>query len=154
MTHEEDADPVEDVEVVASEPDDQDTEPRPDDQKLVLARDVFPSQLPIIPISDRPLFPKMTVPMVIDDPPLVKMLIAIAETESRFVGIVLRRPKENGEGPHETAHTSDLYHIGVVAEIFRMAQIESQPAHGTGTLSDRGVYSGITPHHRQGQLHV
>ncbi len=127
MTHEEDADPVEDVEVVASEPDDQDTEPRPDDQKLVLARDVFPSQLPIIPISDRPLFPKMTVPMVIDDPPLVKMLIAIAETESRFVGIVLRRPKENGEGPHETAHTSDLYHIGVVAEIFRMAQIESQP---------------------------
>ena len=94
MAEEDKPETVDDVEVVESDPDVTDSEPTAADQKLVLARDVYPSQLPIIPISDRPLFPKMTVPMIMDDEPLVKMLIELAETETRFVGIVLQREAE------------------------------------------------------------
>ena len=101
-------------------------EASPGDQKLVLSRDLFPAQLPIIPISERPLFPKMTVPIVIDDENLVKMLIGIAKSESRFVGVVLRKPAEDDD-KRRPATTSDLHHVGVVAEILRMAQLESEP---------------------------
>ncbi len=150
MPQDKDKDVVEDVEVVTPDLDVLDSEPRPADQKLVLARDVLPSQLPIIPITDRPLFPKMTVPMIIDDPPLVEMLIAVAESESRFVGIVLLRPKENEPDSHEQPKTSDLYRIGVVAEIFRMAQLESQPElHVMLTVLERFSIEGFvqeTPH--------
>lgn len=34
------------------------------DKTLVLARHLFPDRLPIIPLDRRPLFPRMTVPMV------------------------------------------------------------------------------------------
>ncbi len=68
---------------------------------------------------------KNDTPETIDDEPLVQMLIEVAESESRFVGIVLRRPREEG-AEAEPVGTSDLYQIGVVAEILRMASIENQ----------------------------
>ena len=135
---------VDDVEVMVPKPDVSIEEPSPDDQKLVLARDLFPTELPIIPLTDRPLFPKMTVPMVIDDETLVDMLIAVADSKSRFVGIVLQRPPENGEEVPDTVETSDLYRIGVVAEIVRMAQFESQPElHVMLTVLDRFSIEGF-----------
>ncbi len=115
------------VEVVPS--DDNQSKGQSDNQennKLVLSRDIFPNQLPIIPISDRPLFPKMTVPIVIENKDLVNMLIGIAKSDSRFVGIVLKKMPENGESRKDPAHTADLHHIGVVAEVIRMAQLEGE----------------------------
>jgi ATP-dependent Lon protease len=41
---------------------------RPAEKHLVLARDILPDHLPVIPIFSRPVFPKMIVPLVIDDP--------------------------------------------------------------------------------------
>ncbi len=125
------SEPVNEVEVLSPERDGDDSDPVADDQKLVLSRDLFPVQLPIIPIADRPLFPKMTVPMIIDDDPLVKMLIDLADSESRFVGIVLRKPRENGPSNgkqgYKPVRTSELHHVGVIAEIVRMAQLEDEP---------------------------
>ena len=43
-------------------------DPRPAEKQLVLARDILPDHLPVIPIVTRPLSPKMIVPLVIDDP--------------------------------------------------------------------------------------
>ena len=45
------------VEVVSS-----DEIPPKEEKDLVLARDALPSELPIIPMSRRPIFPGMTVP--------------------------------------------------------------------------------------------
>ncbi len=141
---------VDKVEVVSPETDMPNSQPRASDQKLILARDALPLQLPIIPISDRPLFPKMTVPMIMDDEALVKMLIELAEGDSRFVGIVLHRPIEEGVENAEAVGTSDLYDIGVVAEIVRMAQFESQPElHVMLTVLDRFSIEGFvqeSPH--------
>ena len=144
MAEEDKPESVDDVEVVESAPDVTDSEPTAADQKLVLARDVYPSQLPIIPISDRPLFPKMTVPMIMDDEPLVKMLIELADTETRFVGIVLQRETEEEADESEPVRTSDLYDVGVIAEVIRMAQFEAQPElHVMLTVLDRFSIEGF-----------
>jgi ATP-dependent Lon protease len=37
------------------------------EQQVVLARDLLPASLPVIPIGNRPVFPRMIVPLVIED---------------------------------------------------------------------------------------
>ncbi len=98
-----------------------------DEHGIILARDVMPSSLPIIPLSSRPLFPKMTVPMVIDDPHLVNLFIERAKAQEKYVGLVLRREGAEAGAPLAADHPR-LYHFGVVAEILQMARAETQPA--------------------------
>jgi ATP-dependent Lon protease len=96
-------------------------EPAADERQLVLARHVFPSELPIIPLPHRPLFPRMTVPLVIEEPPLRDMLVAAANAEEKFVGLVLRRPVE-GRDEAAPVRAADLHDVGVIAEILRAGQ--------------------------------
>ncbi len=88
---------------------------------LVLAREVFPGQLPIIPLNHRPLFPKMQVPMIVDNDPLKEMLVDTFKANNKFVGLVLRKPAQSAEeeGPPKGA---DLYNVGVIAEILDLQQ--------------------------------
>lgn len=93
------------------------------EQEIVLAKDVMPSQLPIIPAMHRPLFPKMIVPMMLEDPVLKKMVADLRESSSKHVGIVLRRPnKDKKDG--DPVKPADLYEYGVAAEILRVNQPE------------------------------
>ncbi|NQU39900.1 MAG: endopeptidase La [Lentisphaerae bacterium] len=83
---------------------------------LVLARDIFPGQLPIIPLNHRPLFPKMQVPMIVENETLREMLVATFKADRKFVGLVLRKPNGRAD-TDEPARGSDLYPVGVIAEI-------------------------------------
>ena len=47
---------------------------RPEDKSLVISEDVFPNSLLIVPLYDRPLFPKMMLPVIISDENLEKVL--------------------------------------------------------------------------------
>ncbi len=96
-----------------------------DDKTVVLARDLMPSALPFIPLSERPVFPKMTVPMLVDSPEIVKMLVDRVDPGTRYVGLVLRRKTESVEFPGGEEIYDDVYDVGVVAEIVRMAKSES-----------------------------
>lgn len=88
---------------------------------VVLARDVLPERLPIIPVVTRPIFPKMIVPLIVDDPKGRKALAEVLQSQSKFVGIVLVRPRDtNGESGGVKA--GDLYSVGVAAEIIRVNQ--------------------------------
>ena len=106
--------------------------PSSDDKTLVLARQLFPSQLPILPISGRPAFPKMTAPMIIEDEELKQLLLEAVEGKSRFVGLVLRKTEEEKE-PSEADNVPEadkLYGVGVIAEILQIAQVSSDgPVH-------------------------
>jgi ATP-dependent Lon protease len=93
----------------------------PDEKRLVLARDVYPKHLPILPLETRPLFPKMTAPLIIGDEKLRDMILATAKSAARFVGLVLRRPVETGDSS-APATGADLYAVGVIAEILQVAQ--------------------------------
>ena len=108
-------DEFEEVEVLKGE------EPLSSERRLVLARHVFPNQLPIVPLPNRPLFPKMTVPIVIDNEALARVLVETAASRAKFIGLVLRRRAEESD---ETKPVSgvDLYDVGVIAEIQQVAQ--------------------------------
>ena len=47
----------------------------PEDKSLVVSEDVFPESLIIVPLYDRPLFPKMLLPVIISDEKLEKVLL-------------------------------------------------------------------------------
>ena len=76
------------------------------EKQVVLARDVLPETLPIIPISNRPLFPKMIVPMVVDDEKSRKAIAEVADSSSKFVGVVLskQREDESKSAPVKASH--------------------------------------------------
>jgi len=93
----------------------------PQDKRIILARDVFPQRLPIIPLNNRPIFPKMTVPMIIDNEELKKMLLNTERPGGKFVGLVLR--KEPQENPANDNRNIELYNVGVIAEILQVAQL-------------------------------
>jgi ATP-dependent Lon protease len=108
---------TEDVNVVSSE-----NSAIPQDKSIVPARHIFPQQLPILPLDNRPLFPKMTVPMVIDNDALKAMLIEQGKSHARFVGLVLK--KEQGGAPTTGGlQDPELHKVGVIAEILRVAQL-------------------------------
>ena len=111
----------EDVEVVKDSSED----PLSHGKNVVLARDVFPLRLPIIPLDHRPIFPKMSVPMAIDDPALKKLVLKAAESPSKCVGLVLRktRPDENALKPDDEETAPALYDVGVIAGILQMAPV-------------------------------
>ena len=46
----------------------------PEDKSLVVSEDVFPESLIIVPLYDRPLFPKMLLPVIISEEKLEKVL--------------------------------------------------------------------------------
>ena len=91
----------------------------PAEKQLVLARDVLPETLAIIPILTRPLFPKMIVPLLVDDARGKKAIQAAMHSGAKFIGVVLARPRE---GQPAEIRASDLYSVGVVAEIIRVSQ--------------------------------
>jgi ATP-dependent Lon protease len=101
------------------------SEAHPDDTKLILARDILPDSLPIVPVMTRPLFPKMIVPMIVDDAHGRKVIADVLRSQSKYVGIVLLKPRENNSA-EIPVKSGDLYTVGVAAEIIRVSQTSSE----------------------------
>jgi ATP-dependent Lon protease len=96
----------------------------PDEQQMVLARETYPSHLPILPLNQRPVFPRMTVPVAIEDEALRKMLMETTESDQKYVGLVLARSVENADEDRRP-RGADLYEMGVMAEILQLAIVGS-----------------------------
>ena len=60
----------------------------PEDKSLVVSEDVFPESLIIVPLYDRPLFPKMLLPVIISEEKLEKILLEELKESLRYVGLV------------------------------------------------------------------
>ena len=104
------------------DPDIEHISPQDDKGDIILARNLLPESLLVIPLQERPVFPKMTVPVAIDNPEMVKHIIKQVEDGQRFVALVLQRPSEENEQEQDVPK---LYHVGTVAEIIRMAKSDS-----------------------------
>ncbi len=104
---------------------------REESGNLVLARDLLPSALPIMPLHERPVFPKMTIPAIVDAPDMARALAKHVENGAQYVGLLLRQP-DNASGTtepqdKERQHLTgdDLYAVGTVAEIVRLAKSDT-----------------------------
>ena len=89
---------------------------------VVLARDVFPEVIPIVPLHNRPLFPKMLVPLMFEAENLKRMIRDRAEAHKRYVGLLLVKTSDD-ERTTEAVSSADLHKVGVVAEIVQTVQI-------------------------------
>jgi ATP-dependent Lon protease len=100
----------------------------PRENKPTLARHVLPHSLPIIPVNMRPFFPKMVVPMIIENETIQRLVIEAAESGTKFVGLVLIKEidEDEVEEPDDDRPLTaeDIHDVGVVAEIVQASQPE------------------------------
>ena len=91
------------------------------DQKPNLDVDLkgLPEQLPILPLFDTVLFPKMVLPLVVMQEESVQ-LIDEAMSNNRIIGLLVSKTPP-GE---ENSSTENLYSIGTSALILKMAKTE------------------------------
>ena len=91
------------------------------DHGLVLVSEVFPDNLIVLPLENRPVFPGLAFPLNFGNTELVKRIEYAIENEEGFVGVSLI--KENNE---EDITQSELYSTGTLLKIFRkLNQTES-----------------------------
>jgi ATP-dependent Lon protease len=86
---------------------------------LVLASELLPTRLPILPIRPRPLFPGLPIPLEVGAEQIQGIQHAI-EYASKTLGIVLVRDPNGSENPE------NLYRVGVAAKILRVFQAEGE----------------------------
>ena len=88
-----------------------------------VSTDNIPDSLPILPIVDTNLFPKMVLPLVLIQKEAID-LIDEAMAGSRMLGLLLSRRPDI-----DTKHTADdLHRIGTVAMILKMSKMEDEKA--------------------------
>ena len=112
---------------------------------LEVAKENLPETLPVLPLYDAVLFPKMVIPLVVLQGESIK-LVDEAMTKDRIIGLLVSKksadqkpePKSNEESGGKvptppTAVTSDtektdpekdLYQIGTTALILKLAKTE------------------------------
>lgn len=88
-----------------------------------ITSDNIPDILPILPIVDTTLFPKMVLPLVLIQNEAVE-LIDEAMSGNRMLGLLLSK-RSDLDSKHTAA---DLYRIGTVAVILKMSKMEDDKA--------------------------
>jgi ATP-dependent Lon protease len=86
---------------------------------LVLASELLPTHLPILPIRPRPLFPGLPFPLEVGAEQVSSIQHAL-EYSSKTIGILLVRDLDAADSPE------NLYRVGVAAKILRVFQGEGE----------------------------
>jgi ATP-dependent Lon protease len=86
---------------------------------LILPSEILPEIIPIIPISHRPIFPGMIVPLVLTGETMLATARAIAESDHKIGGVVLIQNQREGMVTSE-----DLYKVGVTIKVLKIAPID------------------------------
>jgi ATP-dependent Lon protease len=106
-----------------------------EDKTIVVADMLLPPSLPIIPLFDRPLLPKMMAPIVLGNNAESKALLEMADGASNYVGLILVREEEDEKThlammqrkPPETV--AQFHKIGVIAKILQVSGKEGKFIH-------------------------
>lgn len=93
------------------------------DDGLVLARDMLPSSLPIIPLRPRPAFPGVIIPLTVNGEARVQTIKKAMESESQAIGLVMVKELD------EEDSTTNLQKVGVAAKILKLIHTEEDSAH-------------------------
>ncbi len=97
------------------------TNPEEDAKSLVIARDLLPDALVIFPLYDRPMFPKMMGPVIIENPQIQQIIFDAQEkSKPMYLGLLLVKPTEDTL-QHVPQSPSDFFSVGVVARLVRIS---------------------------------
>ena len=95
-------------------------ESKAEEKSIIIASDLFPEQLLIVPLYDRPLFPKMMLPVIISDEELEEHMMKVMKDSLKYIGLVFSfRENEEDEGK--------LSGTGVVAKIVQASKQGNAP---------------------------
>ncbi|HBG19377.1 MAG TPA: endopeptidase La [Desulfobulbaceae bacterium] len=90
-------------------------------KSLIVAKDLLPDRLMIIPLHDRPMFPKMMGPIIIDDAGLQQAVMKhVNQNAPLYFGLVLQKPKEDGMA-HPAQSVDDFFRVGSVARVIQVS---------------------------------
>lgn len=98
-------------------------EKQSNDRELVVASEILPTGLPIIPLRPRPSFPGIMIPLVLNGKGQVAAMHQAMEQQSQTIGLVLVRDLE------EDDRIDNLHNIGVAAKIIKVLHSEKDAAH-------------------------
>lgn len=90
---------------------------------IVLATDVLPEILPILPLANRPMFPGMMIPIIVTGQEIINSINDAYQNNNRLIGAVLiKELNENNQ------LESELYKFGTVMKIHKMFQVTEDSA--------------------------
>ena len=92
------------------------------EKTIVRARDVYPEELLVIPAMTRPVFPRITVPVVLDSPEMIGALAERLKHQLRYVGVLLHRETSAVTAPEQETAATSFYTVGVLAEVMQVMQ--------------------------------
>ncbi len=92
---------------------------------LVVAKDILPEQLMMIPLHDRPMFPKMMGPIIVDDNVLQQAVLKhMNQNAPLYFGLILVRPHDDGLA-HAPESGEDFFKIGVVVRVVQVSPLKN-----------------------------
>lgn len=110
-------------------------EPTAEEKSLILADELFPERLILVPLYDRPLFPKMMLPVVISNEQLEKLLLEELKQELKFIGLVYTRRDEEATPEGDPGEPAS---VGVIARIVQATKPQPNiPLHIVVQVQDR-----------------
>ena len=101
----------------------------PEDKSLVVSEDVFPESLIIVPLYDRPLFPKMLLPVIISEEKLEKILLEELKESLRYVGLVYSFEQDKNRSNEGRISMKNLAQIGAVGRVVQASKHGNDPMH-------------------------
>ncbi len=114
----------------------------PDQEKpedgLVVAAEILPAYLPIIPLKMRPTFPGILIPLVIKGAEKVRTIKQVMESGDRTIGLVLAKDMEGDETP------GNLHRIGVAAKVLQIVHADEENAHLLANNLERFIIDDIS----------
>jgi ATP-dependent Lon protease len=128
------------------------------ESSLVIAADVLPIFLPIIPLKMRPTFPGILIPLVVKGAEKVAAVKKVMELGDRTIGLVLVKEADGEETP------DNLHRVGVAAKILQVIHSDDESAHlmlnnlerfiiDQVTMSEEGIVARVT-YHNSAELSV
>ncbi len=82
---------------------------------IVLVSDIYPDNIIVLPLENRPVFPGLALPLMFGSRELVRRIMHAIEKENGFIGISYIK-----EGNPENKINSNLYETGTLLKIFRV----------------------------------
>jgi len=102
---------------------DEEEENKKSETSLIVARDLLPETVLIIPLFDRPMFPKMMGPIIVEDPRIQSPILeAQQQGVPIYLGLLLVRPTEDGIA-NMPKSVDDFFSIGVVAKVMQISPV-------------------------------
>lgn len=118
----------------------QDAEEQEMETSLVTAKDLLPETLLVIPLFDRPMFPKMMGPIVVEDQDIQQTILeAQGQGVPIYLGLLLVKPVETGMA-HAPQSMEDFFDVGVAAKVVQVSPLSAgQPLQLVAQAQERFV---------------